>query len=380
MHTRSGAGTCRANRLRWKISMQSSSNRAHSIFAVAVLLSINAPAQIQLSDENAYNPIPSPDASGIVAVRTGWRRPGGSGGLGRSNLVSNLIILDREGHTLSSKPVADGFAADWTKAGIVSFRDGAYALTSADGSVLQQGRVCPGRPLAEALPTCAERVAYLSTLDSFVSVFQKFGDSVLVTPSGDLSTRHHPKFLGQWLAPSPGERYIAVGPGRLGRSLSVYDLREKAWIEFGPIVIHPSPDWEWWEPGWSPWFADGSRLAFFNAQELVVSSSDGRRKRVILRTDDPAGLATPSPDGRAIAYATFASRPRTSGGGNQAMWDCTGIWVVRLQSPDRPQRLVEQTSDLTLNLRWLDNEHLVFDRVRAGIPPKGRLWMVNVAR
>jgi hypothetical protein len=360
--------------------MRSSSNSARCIFVITALFSMNAAAQIQLSDENAYNPVPSPDAKKIVAVRTGWHRPGGSGGLGRSNLVSDLILLDREGHALSSKPLADGFVADWAKVGIVSFRDWSYALASADGSVLQQGRVCPGRPIAGAPPTCAERVAYLSTIDSFVSVFQKFGDSVLVTPSGDLSTHHHEKFLGEWLVPSPGERYIAIGPGRLGRSLSVYDLRKKAWIEFGTIVIHPDQGWNWMEPSWSPWFADGSQLAFFNAQELVVSSPDGQRKRVVLHTEEPAGLAVPSPDGRAIAYATFASRPRTSGGGNLRIWNCTGIWVVGLQAPNQPRRLVGQTSDSTLDLRWLDNEHLVFDRIQEGIPPKARLWIVNVAR
>jgi hypothetical protein len=355
-------------------------NRPRRVFVITALFSINAAAQIQLSDENAYNPVPSPDAKRIVAVRTGWQRPGGSGGLGRSNLVSDLIILDREGQTLSSKAVADRFVADWSKAGIVSFRDWSYTLASPDGSLLQRGHVCPGQPVSGALPACAERVAYLSTINRFVSVFQKFGDSVLVTPSGDLSTHHHDKFLGEWLVPSPDERYIAVGPGRLGRSLSVYDLRERTWIEFDTIVIHPDQGWDWMEPSWSPWFPDSSELTFFNAQDLVVSSPDGHQKRVLLHTDEPAGLAVPSPDGQAIAYATFASRPRNSGGGNLPIWNCTGIWVVGLQAFSRPLRLVEPTSDLTLDLRWLDNEHLVFDRVQEGIPPKARLWMVTVPR
>src|SRR5579871_4207679 len=255
--------------------MRSSANGSRCVFMIAVLFSLNAAAQTQFSDENAYNPVPSPDGTKIVAVRTGWYRAGGSGGLGRSNLVSDLIILDREGHSLSSKPLSDGFVADWGKAGIVSFRDWSYSLFSADGSVLQQGRICPGRPIGGLAPTCAERVAYLATIDSFVAVFQKFGDSVLVTSGGDLSPHHQEKFLGEWLVPSPDERYMAIGPGRLGRSLSIYDLREKAWIEFGTIVIHPDQGWNWMEPSWSPWFPDGSELAFFNDQGLVVSSPDG---------------------------------------------------------------------------------------------------------
>jgi hypothetical protein len=354
----------------------------HHVSLAALVFSITVNAQTQLSDENAYNPVPSPDGKKIAAVRTGWQRPGGSGGMGRSNLVSDLILLDREGHTLSSKPLADGFITNWVKAGIVVFRDWSYSLISAEGSPLQKGRVCPERSMAGPPPTCTERAAYLSTINSFVWVFQSFGDSVLMTPSGDLSSHNHEKFLGEWLVPSPDERHIAVGPGRLGRSLAIYDLREKTWIELGNATIHPDPGWNWMEPSWSPWFTDGSQIAFFNGDGLVVSSPDGKQQSNVVHTKEPAGLAVPSPDGRMIAYATFTSRPRTGGAGNQPIWSCTGIWVLGLQESSQPRRLVGATSDLTYDLRWLDNEHLVFDRVDSGapIPPKARLWVVDAVR
>jgi len=355
--------------------------RAHYILTALAFPTILA-AQTQLSDENAYNPVPSPDGKKIAAVRTGWHRPGGSSGFGRSNLVSEIILLDREGHILSSKPPADGFVADWTKAGIVVFRDWSYALVSEDGSIVQKGRVCPGRSVSEAPPTCAERVAYLSTINSFVWVFEKFDDSVLMTPRGDLSSHHHEGFLGDSLAPSPDERYIAAGPVHLSRSLHIYDLREKAWIELGTATIHPDPDWNFMEPSWSPWFADSSQLTFFDTDGLVVSSPDGHQRRVVLRAEEPAGLAAPSPDGRRIAYATFTSRPRTAGPRNQPIWSCSGIWVVGLQATSQPRRLVGPASDLTYDLRWLDNEHLVFDRIDTAtlISPKARIWIVDVPR
>jgi hypothetical protein len=338
---------------------------------------LSAAAQVQLSDENAYNPIPSPDAKNIAAVRTGWSRPGGSGGWGRSNLVSEIIILDREGHTLSSKPLSDGFIADWTKAGIVSFRSWSYSLISAGGSVLQQGPVCPGQIRVGPPPKCAERVAYLPKANAFVWVFQKFGDSVLLTPDKELSSHHHQNFLGDWLVPSPDEKYIAVGPRYLRESsLNIYDIREKTWIDLGTVTIHPDRGWDWMEPSWNPWFADSSQLAFFTTEGLVVSSPDGRQKRVVLRTEEPAGLAVPSPDGRAIAYATFKSRPRNSVRGSWPIWGCTGIWVVGLQGPSQPRRLVGQTSESTFDLRWLDNDHLVFERIAEQAPPKARLWTV----
>jgi hypothetical protein len=209
-----------------------------------------------------------------------------------------------------------------------------------------------------------------------VWVHPQFGDSALITPRGELSPHHHEKFLGEWLAPSPDEHYIAVGPPRLGRSLEVYDLAKKMWAGLGAAVIHPDEGWDWMEPNWSPWFADSSRLTFFTAEGLTISSPDGKRKRVVLRTAEPAGLAVPSPDGRAIAYATFASGPQTSGAGNMPIWNCTGIWVVGVEEPSSPRRLVEQTPSLTYDLRWLDNGHLVFDRIEKGFPPRARLWTV----
>jgi len=55
------------------------------------------PQEILLSPENAYNPIPSPDGKLIAFVRTGWGREGGSGGMGRSNLVSEIGVMEHAG-------------------------------------------------------------------------------------------------------------------------------------------------------------------------------------------------------------------------------------------------------------------------------------------
>jgi hypothetical protein len=338
--------------------------------------STNAVGQIQLSDENAYNPVPSPDGKKIAAVRTGWFRPGGSGGMGRSNLLSEVIVLDRTGLTLSTRPLADSFVADWNRDGIVSFRGWSYALISENGAIRQQGRVCSEELVSVPNSGCVERVAYMPSIGGFVWVHQEFGDSALTTPRGELSPHHHEKFLGEWLVPSPDQLYIASGPGGLARSLNIYDVREKSWIELGAATVHPDRGWDWMEPKWSPWFADSSQLAFFTTEGLMVVSPDGKRKRVILRTEEPAGLAVPSPDGRTIAYATFASRGRTPGDTYNLIWNCTGIWVVGLDTPSRPRRLTGPTPSETYDLRWLDNEHLVFDRIEGNIPPRARLWMV----
>jgi hypothetical protein len=344
-----------------------------AVFASLTIVS-SAVAQTQLSVENAYNPIPSPDGKKIVAVRTGWFRPGGSGGLGRSNLQSEIIVLDRTGRTLAT--LTDSFVADWKKEGIVSFRDWSYALLSENGSTREGGRTCPQETLRE----CVERVAYLSTQGSFLWVRQKWGDSVLITPQGEFSPPYKEKFLGEWLAPSPDERYVAAGPGPLGKSLTIYDSREKVWHDLGAVVIHPDVDWTWMEPSWSPWFADGSRLVFFTADGLVASTPDGKQRSVLLRTQEPAGLAVPSPDGRAIAYATFMSAPRPNGIGSPPTFYTTGIWIVDVQGESQPRRLTGPGVTSTYDLRWLDNQHLVFDRIEQLRLPKAQLWMVAVDR
>lgn len=348
------------------------------VFPIVLLFSLCASAQIQLSDENAYNPVPSPDAKTIAAVRTGWGN-GLFAGLGRSHLVSEVITLDRSGRLLTPKPLGVSFIAEWSKAGIVSFRDWSYSLLPADGGTVQKGRICRAPSLRYPNPKCAERVSYLTTLHAFVSVSKEF-DEALVTSHGRLSSRHQGDGYADLVAPSPDERYVALGPDRPGRLLSVYDLQEKSWVDLGGIVVSPDPGWNWMEPSWNPWLADSSGLTFFTSEGLVLASADGRQRRVVLRTAEPAGLAVPSPDGRLIAYATFASRPPTDGMGNAPIWNCTGVWVVGVQTSVEPLRVAGPTLESTLDLRWLDDNHLVYDRVEADYPPKARIWMVEVPR
>jgi len=346
---------------------------------IALFFRTSLAAQTLLSNENAYNPVPSPDGKKIAAVRTGWHRHGGSGGLGRSNLVSEVIVLDRTGRLLSPKPIGDGFVSDWKQDGIIVFRDWAYSLVKDDGTLRQRGRVCPemyDMPPDPPDRGCVERVAYLSSLRAFVWVRQEFGDSVLLTYRGELSPHHHENVLGECLVPSPDESYIAVAPGTFGLTLNIYDLRQKAWNDLGKAIIHPDKAWDWMKASWSPWFADSSQLAFFTSDGLVVSSPNGNR-RVLLAAREPAGLATPSPDGRAIAYGTFASHPGPNGG---SIWHSTGIWVVDLKESSQPRQLTGATQGVTHAVRWLDDQNLVFDSVEGGIPPKGRLWTVHVDR
>jgi hypothetical protein len=57
-------------------------------------LARNATEVLLSETENAYNPIPSPDGKLIAYVRTGWGQAGRTTGFGRSNLRSEIAVMD----------------------------------------------------------------------------------------------------------------------------------------------------------------------------------------------------------------------------------------------------------------------------------------------
>jgi hypothetical protein len=126
------------------------------------------------------------------------------------------------------------------------------------------------------------------------------------------------------------------------------------------------------EPVVHGWFTP----VFFTTEGLIVSTPDGKQQRVVLRTHERAGLAVPSPDGGAIAYATFTSAPRPNGRGSPPTFSTAGIWIVGVEGESQPRRLTGPGMGSTYDLRWLDNQHLVFDRIEQGRPPKAQLWTV----
>jgi Tol biopolymer transport system component len=97
---------------------------------VSLALLCNTPGQpfkeVLLSEsENAYNPIPNPDGSLIAYVRTGWDRTRGSGGGGRSNLRSEVMVMNADGTLLTREPLVDAFLYGWTPDGkyLICYRD-----------------------------------------------------------------------------------------------------------------------------------------------------------------------------------------------------------------------------------------------------------------
>jgi hypothetical protein len=340
------------------------------------------PAQPQAANEtllspyNAYNPIPSPDGRYVAYVRTGWGRPGGSGGFGRSNLLSEVAVMDAGGNLVAKTPVADGFLAGWTpdSTELVCYRDGGYSLVSLDGKRSAKG-ILPGAPAVLG----TERVSYLPRSGTLIWSQQDGSRTVLATPNGVLS--EHGGWQGALIAPSPDGRYVAITGGWQQSRLWVYDMDRKTWADLGEAEIQPDRDWDYIKPSWSPWFADSSRLAYFTHDHSVLSIStpDGKQ-RTGIQVGGTAGLAAPSPDSQLIAYVTFEPRPQKMRPDLQ-FWGGTRIWVVPVGGKPEPRPVTRKSLDETYDLRWLDDRTLVFDRV-ADVPfyQQARIWKAEVMR
>src|SRR6516162_6999789 len=333
---------------------------------------------VLMSGEVAYNPIPSPDGEYIAYVRTGWGRPVGSGGFGRSNVRSEVAVMDADGNPVGKSVVADAFLSGWTPTGtdLVCFRDGEYFLAAMSGKDYSNSGRLPGLRIAIG---GTERVSYLSRSGTVVwSREDEPFHTVLETPEGVIA--QHRGGLGEMIAPSPNGRYLAIATsGWPQDTIWIYDTDLKHWTYLGHADIHPDRDWDYIKPSWDPWFGDSSRLAYFthNNSVLSISTSDGKQ-RTDIRIDALAGLATPSPDGKYVAYVTFEPRPRNLRPDLQ-FWGGTLVWVVSLTGTPHWHPVTLRSPDETYDLRWLNDHTLVFDRV-ADVPlyKQSRIWKADV--
>ena len=336
--------------------------------------------EVLLSEtENAYNPIPSPDGRMIAYVRTGrWEK--GSGGLGQSNLRSEVKLMDSEGRILTDKPLAETFLAGWTSDGksLICYRNREYFLVSLSGEKT--------KAVSYMSDNIVDRGAYLDSIDAmiFVQHFYQPARGVLRTVD-QVIARNDTSHLGKMLVPSPDRRYIAaIDVTRWAEDqLWVYDTQDKSWANLGkatihPDIINPNNDWDWMQSTYNPWFADSSHLAFISGSSIVVSTPDGRSRQTIIQPSGTIGLATPSPDGKLIAYVTFDAKLNEEQP-QWTFWGNTRIWVVPAISGAKAHPLTNKATETTYCLRWLNNKEIVFDRLlHESFTNNARLWKVWV--
>jgi hypothetical protein len=329
-----------------------------------------------LLSENAYNPIPSPDGRYIGYVKTGWGE-GMTSGMGRSSLTSNVGLMEASGNVLKPNFAPRKFLAGWSadSKAVVCYRDWTYAILTPGGVTLSEGRLPQPK-----LPPLPERVAFLNDLR--LPAWQEGSG-----PNGSLATtmgtvlrfeNGGPSLYTDYLfAPSPDGRYVAtVEAIRQPGKLRIYDRKRGKWSSLGEVVISPDRDWDYMKPSWDPWFADSSHLAYFSGRDLLVASPDGQSKRVLLTSNQPAGLAAPSPSGELVAYVAFDGRPM-KGRPDLTFWGNSAVWVVSATGQVAPRQLTQPDLDTTSGLRWLGNDSLVFDRIRENIfDMHARIWSI----
>ena len=337
------------------------------------------PSEVLLSTDNAYNPIPSPDGKFIAYVRTGWDQRRGSGGFGRSNLVSEVAVISADGALLTRSAIADTFISGWTPDGtrLVCYRDWKYFLASIDGTRAAEGQIPPvaGDQTAFNRP---EWVAFSSSLATVV--WSRMVDAshwTIETPDRTVASTQ--SSIGQRAVPSPDGRYIAVFGDFSPTELWVDDTRTGKWSDLGKVIIHPSRDWNYIQPSWNPWFADSSRLAFFVGSTLVIGTPDGQHKTETI-VEGQTGLPVPSPDGQSIAYLTSEPRPM-KGNPTAQFWGGTTIWIISTKRGSKPRAASQKSDDATYDLNWLNNDTIVFDRVADEVfYRRARIWKADVPR
>lgn len=324
-----------------------------------------------VSWENALNPVPSPDGTKIAYVRTGWGREGGSGGRGRSNLISEVMVVDSSGRALAEKPLADAFLSGWTAEGknLVCYRDWRCFLVDLDGAVTHRTSITE-----EAGISRTERATYLASHRTMAWTVER---TIRTEKKEEIVRSEHR--LGTLLLPSPDERYLAVvEPENAYSSLRVHDTRSKTWADLGFCRIHPCSDWDYTKPSWNPWFRDSSRLAFSTEGAIVVCTPDGKSEQKIVRLEEPHGLATPSPDGKWVAYVTFTRRPRKNRADLTFFGDAT-VFVVRTDGGSKPVAVTRPSPHSIMTLHWLDAKTIVFDRLAdEELYEQARLWKVTL--
>jgi len=347
------------------------------LFIALAVHALVAQKEELFSDLNAYNAVPSPDGKYVAFVKTGWGGERGSGGFGRSNLVSEVKIADDIGKLVSTSPI-DSFVGEWLPDGsaLVCYRDWRYGLATPNGWIKHSE--LPGIGDTSSGFAKAERVVFLSNLKRFAWLDRSRSGTLIQTPKGPIAETAEGLPTGDLIVPSPDGHYLAIAGMMSGQGfhLLTFDLQKRKWTDLGEVTIHPDENWDYLKPSWNPWFGDSSRLTYISGHSLYVASPDGTHKEKLVDVVN-GGLPVPSPDGTQIAYALFTPRPMKQRP-DLKFWGGATLWVVPSRG-GKPIQVTQPTEDTTYGLRWLSNSALIFDRI-SDMPfySHARIWKVRL--
>lgn len=338
-------------------------------------------AESVFPSRNGTAPVRSPDGKWIAYEETGWGRPGGSGGFGRSNRISITHVVGTSGE--QDRVVSDMFLVNWMSDSkrIGTARDAFVAISDLDGNVLAEfGELLEKQYRSDYAPGVAWTTTDLRSQFGGSMPHQKrlsgsenfgFGEGGAFSPDGKwygpLQDEKGFFFLtadGQRLSLKlpPDERYKGALWSPDGRYVRVGDddnwlIVDMQTLRYYKLQNVSDGDFNKSRPGWNPWSEDGTRLTFVRDGQIWIADALGNSAKQITFDATRKGLPIFSPDGRSVAYRTWQLNKRQ----NYPRVDRTDLWVVDLAST-LVTRVTKQANWTIMNFDWLDNQTLICDR------------------
>ena len=340
-----------------------------------------AGAESVFPSRNGRTPMRSPDGQWIAYVETGWGRPGGTGGFGRSNLISITHVVAADG--TQDRVVSDMFLVNWLSDSkrVGTARDAFVAISDVDGNVLTEF----GAPLEKTSAGTEVTGAAWTTTD-LRSQFGRsmphqkrlagsenfgFGESGAFSPDGKwygpLQDREGFFFLaadgsrlpiklnlsdrfeqGIW---SPDGRYVQISDGDDSLIVDMQTLRFHRIQNASAGNIYDSAS------NWTPWSKDGMRLTFVRNGQIWVADALGAGPKQLTFDASKKSFPIFSPDGRSVVYRTWEvnNREQHPGVGR------TDAWVVDVAST-LVTRVTRPSKKTITSCDWLDDQTLICDR------------------
>jgi hypothetical protein len=343
---------------------------------------------------NGTVPVVSPDGQWVAYVETGWGRPGGSGGTGRSNLLSLIHAVRADG--TDDRLVSDMFLVGWLSDSrrIASARDGFAAICDLRGNVVSEfgqqleekwlkqyasrgdwRKGDPHEQMGEEMPH-QKRLSGLDKFDfgedaafstdgKWYGPLRQNGDMVFISASGQISKMRPAEGLAtrwQQASWSPDGKYVSL-MGIHDDNALVIDVQDRtSQLIKGVDVIPNIESWAYRKGRWNPWSKDGGRLTFLRKGQVWVSKPDGTDAKQLTFDSSRKAFPTFSRGGRSIAYLSWQPDDRM----HYTRVGPTDLWAVDVET-GLATRVTAPSPGRIHSFEWLDDYTLIFDR----LDPKG---------
>ena len=353
-------------------------------------------------------PTVSPDGQWVAYVETGWGNPGGSGGMGRSNLLSITHVVRSDG--TSDRVVSDMFLVGWMSDSrrVASARDGFAAIVNLNGKPVLEfgdrldkpdsgggigGEVWPTgdmrhqfgvrMPHSKTFQNDRHREAMFSFDYGEDAAFSPDGKCFgprrvdnqwqFVDPDGNKREMKAPDRETLWGSQavwSPDGTRVVVVPvqpsGSFGRDKVIEPAKAFVIDVSGPTTgavmdvdqVWGMGGWNYRKGRWNPWSRDGKRLALIRNGQAWISDPDGGNATQVTFDASNKIFPTFSPDGTKIAYITWQFDNRE----HYMRLGPTDIWVIDIKT-GLAARVTRADSGRIEGLDWLDNGTIIFDRL-----------------